>query len=66
MKKIEIMTYYPHSKSVHNLNIVIFEIFGNSKYNFRMFKFQKSLARCKWVIMCMTYMNKVLAYDTKN
>jgi len=52
-------------KNIHNLKIVVVEIFRNSKYNFRMFKFQKSFARCKWVIMCMKY-EKVVAYDTKN
>jgi hypothetical protein len=49
------ITYDPHSKNTHNLNIVGFEIFRNSKYNFIMFKFQESFVRCKWVIMCMTY-----------
>ncbi len=40
-------------KSIHNSNKLIFEIFKNSKYNFRMFKFQESFAKCKWEIMCM-------------
>ncbi len=42
-------------KNTHNLKIVVFENFKNSKYNFKRFKFQESFARCKWVIMCMTY-----------
>jgi hypothetical protein len=42
-------------KNTHNLKIVVLEIFRNLKYNFRMFKFQKSFASCKWVIMYMTY-----------
>jgi hypothetical protein len=39
-------------KNIHNLKNWIKK---NSKYNFKMFKFQESFARCKWVIMCMTY-----------
>jgi hypothetical protein len=55
-KKNEMMiTYHPHMKDIHNLKIVVFEIFRNSKYNFRTFKLQKSFIRCKWVIMCMAY-----------
>jgi len=42
-------------KNAHNFKIVVIENFKNSKYNFRMFKFQKSFVRCKWVIMCMTF-----------
>jgi len=49
------ITYHPHLKNIHNLKIVVYEIFRNSKHNFKMFKFQESFARCKWVIMCMTY-----------
>jgi len=49
------ITYHPHMKNAHNFKIVVLEIFKNSKYNFRMFKFQKSFVRCKWVIMCMTF-----------
>jgi hypothetical protein len=55
-EKNEMMiTYHPYMKNNHNLKIAIFEICRNSKYNFRMFKFQKSFVECKWVIMCMTY-----------
>jgi len=42
-------------KSTHNLKIVVLEIFRNSKYDFKIFKFEKSFVRCKWVIMCITY-----------
>jgi hypothetical protein len=49
------ITYHPHMKNTHILKIVVLEIFRNSKYNFKNFKFQKSFARCKWVIMCITY-----------
>jgi len=42
-------------KDIHNFQNVVLEIFQNSKYNFRMFKFQNSFARFKWVIMCMKY-----------
>jgi hypothetical protein len=37
------ITYLPHMKDSHNLKIVVLEIFGNSKYNFKMFKFQDHL-----------------------
>jgi hypothetical protein len=49
------ITYHPHMQNTHDLKIVIFEIFRNSKYHFRIFKFQDSFATCEWVIMCMTY-----------
>ncbi len=49
------ITYHPHMKSTHNSKKLKFEIFKNSKYNFRMFKFQKSFVKCKWFIMCVTY-----------
>jgi hypothetical protein len=42
-------------KSIHSFKIVILENFKNLRYNFRNFKFQESFARCKWVIICMTY-----------
>ncbi len=42
-------------KNIHNLKKIDLKIFGNSKYYFRMFKFKELFARCKWVIMCMTY-----------
>ncbi len=42
-------------KSICNLKIVVLEILRNPKYNFKMLKFQESFARCKWVIICMTY-----------
>jgi len=42
-------------KNTHNFKIMVLEIFRNSKYNFKMFKFQKSFAKCKWDIKCMTY-----------
>ncbi len=54
-----------HMKNTHNLKIMVLEIFRNSKYNFKMFKFEKSFARCKWVIMCDIF-NKIVAYDVKN
>jgi hypothetical protein len=46
-----IISYHRHMKSIHNLKIVVLEIFRNSKYDLKMFKFQESFARCKWVIM---------------
>jgi hypothetical protein len=49
------ITYHSHMKNTYNLINVVIEIFRNSKYNFRMFKFQESFARCKWAIMCMEY-----------
>ncbi len=49
------ITYHSHMKNTQIKKIVVLEIFKNSKYDFKMFKFQESLARCKWVIMCMTY-----------
>jgi hypothetical protein len=49
------ITYHPHKKNIHNLKIVVFENFKNSKNHFKILKFQKSFARYKWVIMCMTY-----------
>jgi hypothetical protein len=49
------ITYHPHMKNTHNFKIVVIEIFINSKYYFKTFKFQESFARCKWFIMCMTY-----------
>jgi hypothetical protein len=49
------ITYHPHMKNTHNFKIVILEILKISKYNFKMFKFQKSFVGCKWVVMCMTY-----------
>jgi hypothetical protein len=49
------ITYHPHMKRIHNFSFLIFEIFRKSQYKFKMFKFQKSNSRCKWVIMCMTY-----------
>jgi len=49
------ITYHPHMKNIHNIKIVVLEVFRNSKYNFQIFKFQKSFAKCKWVIMCITY-----------
>jgi hypothetical protein len=42
-------------KSTHNLKIVVFESFRNSKYNLKMFKCQGSFITCKWVKMCMTF-----------
>jgi hypothetical protein len=55
LEKIEMMiTYHPFFKNMHNLKTVILEIFRNSKY-IKMFKFQESFAKYKWVIMCMTY-----------
>jgi hypothetical protein len=45
------ITYHPHMKNIHNFKIVVLEILKNSKYNFRMFKFQDSFARCKRVII---------------
>jgi hypothetical protein len=40
-KKIEMMiTYHPHLKNTYNFKIVVLEIFRNSKYNFRLFKFK--------------------------
>jgi len=38
-----------------DFKIVVIQNFKNSKYNSKMFKFQKSVTKCKWVIMCMTY-----------
>jgi hypothetical protein len=52
-------------KNTHNLKIMVLEIFRNSKINFKMSKFEKSFARCKWVIMCDIF-NKIVAYDVKN
>jgi hypothetical protein len=49
------ITYHPHMKKNHNLNFMVLEMFRNSKYNFKMFKFQDSFAKCKWAIICMTY-----------
>jgi hypothetical protein len=49
------ITYHPHMKNIHNFKIVILEKKFNSKYNFKMFKFQESFVKCKWVIMCMTF-----------
>jgi hypothetical protein len=48
------ITYHPRMKNIHNLQIVIFEVLKTSKY-FKMVKFQYSLAKFKWVIMCMAY-----------
>jgi hypothetical protein len=42
-------------KSTHKLKIVVAEFFRNLEYNFRIFKFQESFAKYKWVIMCMKY-----------
>ncbi len=53
------ITYHPHMKSTHNSKIVVAEVFRNSKYNFRNFKFQESIAKYKWVIMCMKYEKKI-------
>jgi len=50
-----LITYHPHMKNTYNFKIVVLEIFRNSKYNFKMFKFQESFVRCKWVIMYMTF-----------
>ncbi len=49
------INYHPHKEKNHNLKIMVLEIFRNSKYNFRISKFQKSFAKCKWVIMYITY-----------
>jgi hypothetical protein len=50
------INYHSHPKNTHNFKIKVFEILKNSKYNFKtLFKFQKSFAIGKWVIMCMTY-----------
>jgi hypothetical protein len=47
-KQFEMMiTYHPHMKNIHNLKIMVLENFRNSKYNFQIFKFQKSFAKCK-------------------
>jgi hypothetical protein len=50
-----IISYHPHMKITHNYKILVLEIFRNLKCNFKMFKFQKLFASCKWVIMYMTY-----------
>jgi len=40
-KKIEMMiTYHRHLKNTYNFKIVVLEIFRNSKYNLRLFKFK--------------------------
>jgi hypothetical protein len=49
------ITNHPHMKNIHNSKKLIFQNFKFPKYNFKMFKFQESFAKCKWVIMCMTY-----------
>jgi hypothetical protein len=59
------ITYHPHKKNIHNLKIVVFENFKNSKYHVNFFKFQKSFARYEWVIMCMTH-ERSLAHDIIN
>jgi hypothetical protein len=50
-----VITYHPHLKNIHNLKIVVLKNFRISKYNFKMFRFQESFAKYKWVIMCMTH-----------
>jgi hypothetical protein len=52
-----IITYYPHSKNIHNLKDVTFNFSLNSKY-FSNSKFSKVLITCKWGVMCMTYKKK--------
>jgi hypothetical protein len=42
-------------KNTHNYKFVVLESFRISNYDFKNFKFQESIARCKWVIMHMTY-----------
>jgi len=42
-------------KNIHNLTIMILEIFWNSKYDFKMFKLQEPFVKCKWVIMCVAF-----------
>jgi hypothetical protein len=42
-------------KNTNNYKFMVLEIFRNSKYNFKIFKFQESIVKCKWVIMWMTY-----------
>jgi hypothetical protein len=39
-----IVTYYSHSKSTHNLKVIEFEVFRNSKY---VSNFQKVFITCK-------------------
>ncbi len=51
-----IVIYYPHSKHTHNLKVMEFESFKNSK-NFS--NFQKTITTCKWGEMCMTYETKL-------
>jgi hypothetical protein len=48
-------THHPHMNNNRDFKIVVIQNFKNSKYNSKMFKFQKSVTKCKWVIMCMTY-----------
>jgi len=49
------MTYHPHMENINNLKIMELEFFFNSKYNFKIFKFIISFARCKSVIIYMKY-----------
>jgi hypothetical protein len=57
------ITYHPHLKNIHNLKIVVLEIFRNSKYNFKMFKFQKSFAQYKLELKVVNIFNMIRNYD---
>ncbi len=50
-----IVTYYPHSKSTHNLKFMKFDIKKNSMYVFIMSKVQKYFPTCKWCVIHITY-----------
>jgi hypothetical protein len=40
--------------------------FSNSKYVFKISRFQKSFITCKWGVMYITYKTKVVTYDIEN
>jgi hypothetical protein len=53
-----IVGYCPHSKNVHNLKVELGK-FSNSKYVFKIPRFQESFIACKWGVMYITYKTKL-------
>jgi len=55
-----IITYYPHSKSIHNFKNMEFENSKTSKYLLNFLNFKSPFPHViKWGVMCMTYKIKL-------
>jgi hypothetical protein len=50
---------YSHSKNIHNLKVVEFEISKIKNLLNKISNFQKSFTTCKWDVMYMTFKTKL-------